>query len=233
MNLQRFIALLLVMGVALSGMSQGQNSAELLKNEGVEASHAKKFDVAITKFEAALAAADKADTRLVNDLHFKAGMASMQAMKYNKATAHFEACFGDEGKKCNALLYGAFSYGKIKNEQKRIELLEKGFKECGSQKEKFGKELAKIYLKQSSGVYNDGEKLEQSVSALDPKDSKYVSAQAEAAKKYQAALALAEKAYAYDAKNANVLDLLKTLYTKLKMTDKASGIAKELSALKK
>lgn len=232
MSVQKIIAFVLVMGAALVGMAQDEVSATSLKNEGVQAFNAKDFATAFTKFEAAINASD-ASTDDLSDLHYKTALAAIKAKDYSNAAKYFELCTGDDANKCKAFLYGSMAYEKLNNEEKAVELMEKGATECPAQKGKFAKKIAKVYFKKGLDAYNEAAKLQASVSKLAATDSKYISAQADAVKKFEEALPALEKAYEYDATDAQILKALQTVYTNLKMDDKASKIEAELGALGK
>ncbi len=231
MSLKKIVALLVVGLMFGSVIAQDEVSVQNLKREGSLAYKEKKYDVALAKFEEAIKASTEAGEVDVTAV-YKAGQASYKGKKYDKSISFFNTVIEKGGNKCQSYYYLADMYKKKDDSEKRIEFLKKGSEECPTKKGKFDKVLAKAYLKAGGAKYNEGAKIQSSVSSLKTTDPKYTAAMDKANKKFKAALVDLEASYAIKAKNKMLLKMLSTVYTNLEMKDKAAKMDAELKALK-
>lgn len=204
-----FLAFAFCLGM-FTGMAQEEKTAIDFKNEGNEALRSKDYAGALKLYETAVSkwGDEPKDTALVYNM----AVCAYQSKSFDKALKYFDESIKMEYKKETALLYKAYTYRNLKNDEEYVSTLEEALV-VSPNDDKIKGMLAIVYMKEANVFYTNGAKILKQAAAdvaaakYKTTDEPYKEATEKAKDEFKKALPLVDKALSYDPDNATAKQL--------------------------
>ncbi|HZL10836.1 MAG TPA: hypothetical protein VFC65_12630 [Prolixibacteraceae bacterium] len=211
-----FLAIVFCFGIVVGFAQEGKTAVDL-KNDGNEALRAKNYSGALQLFEKALnkwnsepqdsAQIELYDMTTDTALVYNMAVSAYQSKSFDKAIKYFDESIAMDYKKETSLLYKAYTYRRLKNDDEYLKTLEEALV-VSPDDDKVKSLLATIYLKDANVFYTTGAKILKGAAAdvaaakYKTTDDQYIEAVTKANDEFKKALPILEKALSFDPENA-------------------------------